>query len=100
MHAIIRKKRYKLVCRKLSKNIAALCDAPNSPDKEITICSTTRSPDILIENIIHESLHAAFWDIDEVAIEETARDIARILSRLGVTIDVKAVKSILYDDGD
>ena len=37
----------------------------------------------LLETIIHESLHACLWDLDEEAVTMTARDIARLLWRLG-----------------
>jgi hypothetical protein len=36
-----------------------------------------------MEVFIHEALHAAYWDIDEDAINEAGRDIARMLHRLG-----------------
>jgi hypothetical protein len=36
-----------------------------------------------LETSIHEPLHACLWDTDEVAIHETARDIAALLWRLG-----------------
>jgi len=36
-----------------------------------------------LEVLIHEMLHACYWDLDEEAIDITARDIARVLFRLG-----------------
>ena len=36
-----------------------------------------------LEVIIHELLHAAHWDLDESAVEETAEDLARVLWKLG-----------------
>jgi hypothetical protein len=33
--------------------------------------------------VIHELLHAAHWDLDELAVEETAEDLARVLWKLG-----------------
>ena len=35
-----------------------------------------------LEWFIHEALHACLWDLDETAIHETARDLARFLWRL------------------
>jgi hypothetical protein len=31
--------------------------------------------------LIHEGLHAAFWDIDETVIEQVADDLARLLAK-------------------
>ena len=36
-----------------------------------------------LDTIIHESLHACLWDLDEEAISESAADVARLLWRLG-----------------
>lgn len=36
-----------------------------------------------MEVFIHEALHASYWDLDEEAINEAGRDIARMLYRLG-----------------
>jgi len=36
-----------------------------------------------LEVLIHEALHAANWDLDEAAVQETAEDIAKILWKLG-----------------
>lgn len=36
-----------------------------------------------LEVLLHELLHAAYWDLDEEAVQETAADIARILQRAG-----------------
>jgi len=33
----------------------------------------------LLDLVIHESLHACLWDLDEEAVTETAWDIARLL---------------------
>lgn len=36
-----------------------------------------------LEVTLHELLHAAYWDLDEEAITEAARDISKVLHRLG-----------------
>lgn len=80
---IFRGKRYK-VCfsKQKSSVIDGTCDAPDTKNK--TICITKGlSPDKEMEIIIHESLHACLWDLDEVVIEETASDIAKLLIRFG-----------------
>lgn len=43
----------------------------------------TRPEREVLEVLIHELLHAAYWDLDEHAVAETADDIAGILWRLG-----------------
>jgi len=58
------------------------CEHPGIPGKEIDVpVNGTRRDDL--DTIIHEALHACFWDIDEEAIEESATDIARFLWGLG-----------------
>lgn len=42
-----------------------------------------------LEILIHEILHAANWDLDEHAIQETAEDLANILWKLGYRRDVE-----------
>ena len=37
-----------------------------------------------LEVLIHELLHAAYWHLDESEVESTARDMERILRKLGV----------------
>lgn len=41
----------------------------------------------LLETIVHESLHACLWDLDEEAITATASDISRLLWRLGYRLE-------------
>jgi hypothetical protein len=56
------------------------CDPPDKKNKEIKILSSLRGQE-LIEVLIHEGLHAAFWDIDETVIEQVADDLARLLAK-------------------
>lgn len=78
-----RGKRYKILFKKRVKNnIIGLCDCPNDPDKAITIQRGLDEYNEL-QTIIHEGLHACFWDIDEEAIIETSRDMSKLLWRLG-----------------
>lgn len=66
----------------LNGNDRGSCDAPTKKAKAIKIRSTLKGQERL-EILIHEMLHAAFWDLDEEPIEETAADIARALHGLG-----------------
>lgn len=34
---------------------------------------------MLLETLLHEALHACYWDMDEAAISEAARDLAELL---------------------
>jgi len=58
------------------------CDDPTIESPEIWI-----DPRLVgehrLEILIHELLHAAFWDIDESVIEQVAKDFARVLTRMG-----------------
>ena len=62
------------------------CDAPDTCSKEIRIHNGLRDEELL-EVIIHECRHAADWRIDESYIEREARDLARVLWRLGYRRD-------------
>lgn len=74
-------KRWRLRFTRLKKQRGDI-DAPETPNKEIRICSTLSGEEEL-EVIIHELRHAADWWRDEQVIEREARDLARTLWRLG-----------------
>lgn len=97
IHATLRGRRYRLVSKRLPRKVGGYCEPPTRPNKAIAVCSTIRSPEVLLENIVHEVLHGALWDLDEVAIRETGECIARILMRLGVHLDVARVHQILKE---
>ena len=66
----------------LSGNQGGDCDAPHIPGKTIRVNSKL-SGEKLLETILHECRHAADWGQSEEYVTEEARDIARILWRLG-----------------
>lgn len=66
----------------LPKTLDGLCDPPDKPGKKIKIRRSLRGEREL-EVIIHELRHAADWHRDEAAITQEAKDIARVLWRLG-----------------
>jgi len=80
-HAVIRGKRWRVRTAALRTNRGE-CDPPNKPHKEIRIAAEMHGEERL-EVLIHEMLHAAYWDLDESAIEGAAADVARVLWRLG-----------------
>lgn len=58
------------------------CSNPQYPDKMIRYY-VGLTGQIRLDILIHEMLHACFWDVREQGIEEAATDISRLLWRLG-----------------
>ena len=54
------------------------CDHPQTKHKKIRIKKEISLP-MLVEALVHESLHACFWCIDEEEVRQSAEDIARLL---------------------
>lgn len=75
-------KRWKFGFVPMLKCVDGVCDSPDTESKGIRINQQLRD-ETLLETILHECLHAADWTKDEEFIEREARDIARILWRLG-----------------
>jgi len=77
---LFRGRRFKIFFRApKNKNHLGTCD---QFEQEIEIRPTIKGEEEL-DCLIHESLHACFPDIDDVAIDETANSIAKFLMRLG-----------------
>ena len=66
----------------LPVGVDGLCDNPETIGKKIRVRKSLTG-ERLLEVILHELEHAADWDKDEEAVEEIARERARILTRLG-----------------
>ena len=62
---------------------AGKCDDPATSDKEIVVKKEANDPLEELDTILHEALHATYWDIKERDIASGARAIARFLWRLG-----------------
>ena len=81
-------KRYKLVVvpRIWNADIRAEadgeCDAPTLRGKQIRIRDGIQDVRLL-DVLIHEFLHAAFWHLSEESVEQTASELANFLWRLG-----------------
>lgn len=60
------------------------CDAPEAKNKSVRVLSGLRGEERL-EVLLHEMLHAADWHRSEEWVSETAKDMARALTRLGYT---------------
>jgi len=82
MHISILGKRWDLRFSKTPADRRGDCDAPTTPHKQIRISDKLEGEEEL-EVIIHELRHAASWHVDEDYITREARDIARVLWRLG-----------------
>ena len=82
MKVRIRGKSWDLSFVRTPDDADGLCDPPDTPSKRIRISHTLKG-ERQLDATIHELLHASHWDLDEVAINDTATDIARILWKLG-----------------
>lgn len=94
MRVTILKKRWTLRFTRLPKGTDGECDPPETTGKEIRIQQPLDEKNQL-ETVIHEALHASDWHRSEEWVEEVARDLARILWRLGYrreTVDDKSSK--------
>ena len=63
-------------------------DPYDRPDKAIRIARNQKPLDAL-DTVIHECLHAAFPDLCEEAVTDSATDIARVLFRLGCRVNLR-----------
>ena len=79
MRARIRGKQYRVEFRRALPN----SDGHACRLRKEIVVSPRLKGERKLEVIIHELLHICFWDLDESAIEESASDIARVLTRLG-----------------
>ena len=79
MRVRLRDKYFRLDFERLPPNADGLCDFHG---RSIKVRKSLRG-ERQLEVIIHELLHGCHWDLDEVAITETAEDLARVLYRLG-----------------
>ncbi|MAT51470.1 MAG: hypothetical protein CMK32_09840 [Porticoccaceae bacterium] len=86
MFLLINGKRYqlKLVRRIVNNDNEAdgECDAPHVKGKQIRIRSDLTGRRLL-DVLIHEFLHGAFWHLSEESVEQTASEMAAFLWRLG-----------------
>ena len=79
--AVIRGRRYRIVNRPGWGNLG-YCEHPKSPGKRMSIPVRGDTQEALY-TILHETLHAGLWDLDEETVEEMCHDQARLLWRLG-----------------
>lgn len=82
MRVTIRGKRYRLRFVRLKTHYGD-CDHPTTKNKEIRITTDHENEVELLDTVVHECLHAGFPDLDEPAVLRFAKDLTRILTRLG-----------------
>jgi hypothetical protein len=58
------------------------------------VSSRLKDEHAIIEALLHEMLHAGHWDLDEAAVDETARDMAKILAKCGVGVDMDIWRTV------
>jgi hypothetical protein len=81
MRCKLRGKYWSIVFEKLHKSTLGLCDWSS---RKITISTARKvNGELQLDTIIHELLHACQPDLAEETVEETASDIARVLTKLG-----------------
>jgi hypothetical protein len=84
---VFRGKRYNIKYANIpddpDQEVHGICDSPVEPNKTIKINKNIDNPKKLLETEIHESIHAAFYDLDEAAVDEFAKDLSSFLWRLG-----------------
>jgi hypothetical protein len=76
-------KRYKIQkTGKISSNLWAYCTDPKFTNRLIKIHKILENYEEL-ETLIHEMLHACFWDLDEEVITEVGKDLSNALWKIG-----------------
>lgn len=79
----LRNKKYKFIrTRALPRDCWGVCDDPSGAFRKIKVDRKLRGMKEL-EVILHEMLHACFWDIDEKVIKEVGADMSKALWVMG-----------------
>lgn len=80
-----RGRRYEIVVagsREIPSDRDGDCDPPTKKNKRIRIYKNV-PPKKALEVTVHEALHACYWDLDEKAVDQAARDLSHFLWRMG-----------------
>jgi len=89
MRIKLRNRYFRLAFDRLDRQTDGLCDM----DERLIKVRKSLRGERQLEVIVHELLHGCHWDLDEIAITETAQDVARVLWRLGYKIEQKTPKT-------
>lgn len=79
-----RNKRFRMVWRG-GKTYHGKCDDPKDSGRCISVGINSDNL-VTVGTVIHESIHAAFFDLDEAAVEAAERDIMRLFRRMGMKV--------------
>lgn len=80
---VLRGKKYKIQkTGKVGEDLWGYCTDPNFTNRLIKIHKLLENSEEL-ETIIHEMLHACFWDLDEEVINEVGKDMSQALWKMG-----------------
>lgn len=77
--------KYKVKVKRLKGNCGGYATDPQGRKPQIVIDRGS----VCLEVLVHEALHACYWDLDENAVFEAGRDIAKFLEKMGVTVETK-----------
>ncbi len=72
-------KRYRLCFVNLRGKTKGYCDPPSKPNRRMLIKERKQPSRRVLDDIIHECLHACAWDMSEEWVYQTANDLARVL---------------------
>lgn len=75
--------KYRLVEAYGSQDVLGTCDAPHIKGKAIVAPVNNGEKLSDLDTVIHEALHACFWDLSEDAVDTGATCIAKLLWRAG-----------------
>ena len=79
----LRGKRYKIQkTGKVGSDLWGYCTDPKLTNRLIKIHKMLENDEEL-EILIHEMLHACFWDLDEEVVSEVGRDLSKALWKMG-----------------
>lgn len=79
----LRGKRYKIEkTGKVGSDLWGYCTDPKFTNRLIKIHKMLENDEEL-EILIHEMLHACFWDLDEEVVSEVGRDLSKALWKMG-----------------
>lgn len=80
-------KRYRLKYVRMRGKSSGLCDAPSKPSKRrILIRKRGYRTQRVMDDILHECLHACGWDMSEEWVHHTASDLAKVLWSQGFQV--------------
>jgi hypothetical protein len=88
MRVKLRQTRWTLERMDLGPKLRGNIDHPDRARRYIRISTRLTRGEEILEVLLHEFLHGCFWDMDEEAITQAAKDMARALYKCGARIDV------------